>query len=85
MMFKLTANLIQPEEDIKKLILHHLTYPVLFVKILLNLQKENVESFVERGQGHTLLNFVKQTLKDKETLNISDKDSFLKTTSYLKQ
>ncbi len=85
MLSNVTANLIQPEENIKNLMVQHLTHPVLFVKILLNLQKENVEKFVELGQGHTLLNFVKQTLKDKETLNISDKDSFLKTRSYLKQ
>ena len=83
MFSNVTGNLIEPEEDIKNLMVKHLISPVLFVQILFNLQNESVNTFVELGQGNTLTNFVKQTLKEKETLNISDKDSFLKTVSCL--
>lgn len=74
-----TANKIKTGNEIKSLLVEHFTSPVLFTKILENLEKENVSLFVELGQGKTLSSLTKKTLKNAITLNIEDKSSFLKT------
>lgn len=80
-----TAKPIENKEDFKKLLVLHLTKPVLFFKAILELEKNNVEVFVEAGKKPTLLSFVKKTcLNAKNCFNIFDFNSILKIVEFLK-
>ena len=79
-----TSKTVQNGKEIKSLLIQHFISPVLFTKILANLEKDDVSLFVELGQGTILSSLVKKTLKNTTTLNISDDISFAKTIDFLK-
>ena len=80
-----TAKPIENKDEFKKLLVLHLTKPVLFFKTILELEKNNVEIFVEAGKKPTLLSFVKKTcLYSKNCFNIFDSNSILKITEFFK-
>lgn len=80
-----TAKPIENKNEFKKLLVLHLTKPVLFFKAILELEKKEVKTFVQAGKTPTLLSFVKKTcLSPKNCFNIFDKDSILKITQFFK-
>ena len=78
----ITAKIIEKTENFKDLLVKHITSPVLFHQTLLNLDKENVSTFLELGQGTTLSSFVNKTLQNKNVLNVSNKESLTKTLNF---
>lgn len=85
MFSNVTAKLIENKDEIKKLLVLHLTEPVLFFKSILELEKNDVETFVEAGKKPTLLSFVKKTcLTSKNCFNMFDSNSLSKITDFFK-
>ena len=80
-----TASIIENKDEIKKLLIKHFTHPVLFTKILQNLEQKGALVFIELGEGTTLCSLVKKTLTNTTTLNIKDNNTFLKTTLLLRK
>ena len=78
----ITAKIIEKTENFKELLVKHITSPVLFKQTLQNLNKENVSTFLELGQGTTLSSFVNKTLENKNVLNVSNKESLTKTLNF---
>ncbi|MFA7325368.1 MAG: ACP S-malonyltransferase [Candidatus Kapaibacterium sp.] len=58
-------------KELKKKLIEQLTAPVLWTKILNNLQKDGFTDFIEMGPGNVLQGLCKRTLKD---INISGFD-----------
>ncbi len=78
----ITRQIIKKSDSLKSLIVKHLTFPVLFTKALLNIEKENVFVFVELGEKTTVSSLVKKTLKNAKTLNVSNQSSFVSTLNF---
>ena len=72
-----TANIVKTKQEIKKLLVLHLTCPVLFTKILDKISKEDVSNFLEVGYGKTLCGLVKKTLPNANTFHFNDEPSLL--------
>lgn len=84
---KIISNItgkILKNEEIKSYLIKHLTSPVLFTTMLSTLQKNNVQLFIELGNGRTLSGLVRKTLKNVEIYNVNNKSTFSTTYSYLK-
>ena len=59
-----TAKPTREESELKDNVLQQLVNPVRWTETLLNMEKDEVNSFVEVGPGNVLQGLVKRTLKD---------------------
>lgn len=59
-----TAKPTRDEAELKENVLQQLVNPVKWTQTLLNMEKDEVESFVEVGPGNVLQGLTKRTLKD---------------------
>ena len=59
-----TAKPTREESELKDNVLQQLVNPVRWTETLLNMEKDEVKSFVEVGPGNVLQGLVKRTLKD---------------------
>ena len=59
-----TAKPTREEGELKENVLQQLVNPVRWTQTLLNMEKDEVNSFVEVGPGNVLQGLVKRTLKD---------------------
>lgn len=59
-----TAKPTREESELKDNVLQQLVNPVKWTQTLLNMEKDDVKSFVEVGPGNVLQGLVKRTLKD---------------------
>ena len=79
----ITANIITEKYDIRNMLIKHITAPVLFMQSILNMEKFNIKTFIELGEGKVLTQLVKKTINNATTLNINNEDSLINTTNFL--
>lgn len=75
----------EKDDDIKEMLRNQVIKPVLFNKIIQNMLKEGVDTFVEVGPGKTLSGFVKKTNPDVNIFNIEDINSLNKFINWYKE
>ncbi len=66
------------KDNIKEILANHIISPVRFDKAIKLMEKENVDEYVEIGQGRTLTGFVKKENKEANTFNINNLESLEK-------
>lgn len=72
-------------ELMKETLSGQISNPVLWEDTLINMSKDNIDTFIECGPGKTLSGFVKRTLPEAKIFNVSDMDSLNKTLEELKR
>lgn len=71
-----TANPEQDSQTIKEALIHQLTSPVKWSQIMLNMKKNNLNSFVEVGAGNVLQGLLKRTLTEIEITGVDNYESY---------
>ncbi len=79
----ITANAITEKNNIKNMLIEHITAPVLFLQSILNIKKLNINTFIELGEGKVLTGLVKKTVSNPITLNVNNANSLVNTTKLL--
>lgn len=62
----------EKEDSFKETLTKHMVSPVRFDKIICNMQKEEIGTYIEVGPGKSLSSFVKKENKEAHVMNISD-------------
>ncbi|MCD6408039.1 ACP S-malonyltransferase [bacterium] len=78
-----SGNLARDREEVKEGLVKQLYSPVKWLDIIKNMEKENVEIFVEVGPKKVLKKLIESILPGKTVLNVEDKNSLEETLNYL--
>lgn len=65
-------------EDMKGLLVDHMTKPVLFETMIKNMSEEGIDTFIEAGYGNVLFGLVKRINRSLETISIGSIDDLKK-------
>lgn len=72
------------EDNIREILANHIISPVRLDKAIHLMNEENIDTYVEIGPGKTLTGFIKKELKDVQTVNIFDIESYENAIKMLK-
>ncbi|WP_188205772.1 ACP S-malonyltransferase [Alkalibacillus aidingensis] len=80
-----TAEPVQDQEQIKQLLIEQLYSPVQFTQTLKNMVEQDVDAFVEVGNGKVLSGLVKKVHRRAKVFSVQDQDSFDQLINWLKE
>jgi len=80
-----SAGAVTNHEEIKRLLLKQLYSPVRFEESVINIAKEDIDAFVEVGQGRVLSGLVRKINRKIKTFSIQDPSSLHKFIKWYKE
>ena len=80
-----TADYVKTKEEVKDALIEQVTHPIRWVEIIKRINSEEINYFIEVGQGNVLKKLIKQILPKVKVYNVCDSESLEKVIRRLNQ